>query len=112
MTVLEAAKELEKSGIEAEVLDLRSIRPLDEAAIYRSVEKTNRCIVIDEAWPFASVGSHVAWLISKNCFDILDAPVELITSEDVPMPYNHRLELAVQPSAARIAAAVKKALYL
>ena len=110
--VQEATTVLEKSGIDAEIIDLRSIRPLDEKTIYDSVNKTNRCVVIDEAWPFASVGSHVAWLVSKNCFDLLDAPVELVSSEDVPMPYNHTLELAAQPSVEKITAAAKKVLYL
>ncbi|NLV48346.1 MAG: alpha-ketoacid dehydrogenase subunit beta, partial [Clostridiaceae bacterium] len=108
----EAADVLEKQGIDAEVIDLRSIRPLDEKTVYESVRKTNRCVVIDEAWPFASVGSHVAWLVSRNCFDLLDAPVELVSSEDVPMPYNHTLELAVQPSVDKIVAAARKVLYL
>lgn len=110
--VLEAAAELEKMGIDAEVLDLRSLRPLDEAAIYESVRKTNRAVVIDEAWPMASFGSYVSWLISRNCFDILDAQVELICSEDVPLPYNHTLELAAQPSVEKIVSAVKRVLYL
>lgn len=109
---LEAADELEKMGVSAEVVDLRSLRPLDEETIYRSVRKTNRAVVIDEAWPMASVGSHVAWLISKNCFDELDAQVELVSSEDVPMPYNHALELAVQPSVEKIVRAVKKVSYM
>ncbi|TVR60694.1 MAG: pyruvate dehydrogenase complex E1 component subunit beta [Spirochaetaceae bacterium] len=108
---LEAAEELEKDGISAEVIDLRSIRPLDEEAIYASVRKTNRAVMIDESWPFASVGSHVAWLISRNCFDDLDAPVELVSSEDVPMPYNHTLELAAQPSVEKIIDAVKRVTY-
>jgi pyruvate dehydrogenase E1 component beta subunit len=110
--ILSAADALAKEGIEVEVIDLRSIRPLDEHLIYESVKKTNRCIIVDESWPFASVGSYVAWLISKNCFDWLDAPVELVSSEDVSMPYNHRLELAAQPSVKKIVRAVKKALYL
>jgi pyruvate dehydrogenase E1 component beta subunit len=109
---LSAAKELEKEGVDIEVIDLMSIRPLDEQRIYESVKKTNRCVVVDEAWPFASVGSHLAWLISKNCFDFLDAPVELVSSEDVPMPYNHRLEIAVQPSVHKIVRALKKVLYI
>lgn len=111
-SVIEAAEQLENEGIDAEVIDLRSIRPLDEAAIYRSVKKTNRCVVVDEAWPFASVGSHIAWLVSKNCFDMLDAPVELVSSEDVPMPYNHTLELAAQTSVPKIVDAVKSVLYI
>lgn len=106
-----AADELEKEGIHAEIIDLRSIRPLDENTIYSSVKKTNRCVIVDEAWPFASVGSHIAWLISKNCFDYLDAPVELVSSEDVPMPYNHSLELAAQPSVKKIMTAVKRVTY-
>ena len=111
-SILAAAETLAKEGIDAEVIDLRSIRPLDEEIVERSVRKTNRCVVVDEAWPFASVGSHIAWLVSKSCFDHLDAPVELVASEDVPMPYNHTLELAAQPSIQKIAAAVKKAMYL
>jgi len=109
--VQEAAETLAGLGIEAEIVDLRSLRPLDEETVYASVRKTNRAVVVDESWPVASVGSHVAWLISRNCFDMLDAPVELVASEDVPMPYNHRLELAAQPSAAKVVAAVKKVLY-
>lgn len=111
-TVREAAAELEKQGIDAEIIDLRSIRPLDESTVYQSVLKTNRCVVIDESWPFASVGSHVAWLVSHNCFDMLDAPVELIASEEVPMPYNHALELSAQPTVEKIIEAVKRVLYL
>jgi pyruvate dehydrogenase E1 component beta subunit len=112
VTVEAAARQLEKQGVDAEVVDLRSIRPLDERSVYRSVQKTNRCVIVDEAWPFASVGSHLSWLVSKNCFDWLDAPVELVSGEDVPMPYNHRLELAAQPSVEKIVAAVKRALYM
>lgn len=109
--ILEAVDLMEKEGIEAEVIDLRSLRPLDEETIYRSVRKTNRCVVVDEAWPYASVGSHVAWLISRNCFDYLDAPVELVASEDVPMPYNHHLELFAQPSVKKVIDAVKRVTY-
>jgi pyruvate dehydrogenase E1 component beta subunit len=109
--VQEAAKNLEQQGINVEIVDLRSLRPLDEETIYQSVRKTNRCLVVDESWPIASVGSYVAWLVSQNCFDLLDAPVELITSEDVPMPYNHRLELAAQPSVEKVVKAVNKVLY-
>jgi len=110
--LLEAAAALEAEGIDAEVVDLRTIRPLDEEAVYASVRKTNRCVIVDEAWPFASVGTHIGWLVSKNCFDYLDAPVEVITGEDVPMPYNHRLELSAQPSLEKVVAAVKRTLYL
>lgn len=109
--VLEAAEALAGDGIDAEVVDLRSLRPLDERAVYDSVMRTNRCVVVDESMPFASVGSHVAWLVSRNCFDDLDAAVELISGEDVPMPYNHGLELAAQPSIEKIVSAVKRVLY-
>jgi pyruvate dehydrogenase E1 component beta subunit len=108
---VEAAAALAAKGVEAEVIDLRSLRPLDEAALYESVRKTGRCVVVDESWPVASVGSHVAYLVSRECFDLLDAPVALVSGEDVPMPYNHGLELAAQPSAAKIEAAVLRALY-
>jgi len=108
---LEAAEILAQEGVNAEVIDIRTLRPLDETAIYGSVRKTNRCVVVDEAWPVASVGSHIAWLVSSNCFDFLDAPVELVASEDVPMPYNHAMELAVQPSTQKIIAAVHRVSY-
>ena len=110
--VLQAADELAKSGVDAEVIDLRSLRPLDEDAIYESVRKTNRAVVIDESWPVASFGSHVAWLLSRSCFDTLDAQVELVSSEDVPMPYNHRMELQVQPTVDKVVAAAKRVLYM
>ncbi|PKL07131.1 MAG: pyruvate dehydrogenase complex E1 component subunit beta [Spirochaetae bacterium HGW-Spirochaetae-9] len=108
---LEAANRLAEKGVSAEVIDIRSLRPLDEESLYASVRKTGRCIVVEEAWPYASVGSHIAWLVSKNCFDVLDAQVELVSGEDVPMPYNHALELAAQPSAAKIIGAAGRVLY-
>jgi len=110
--IYDAADALEQENVSVEIVDIRSIRPLDEETIYGSVRKTNRCVVVDEAWPFASVGSHIGWLVQKNCFDYLDAPVDLVSSEDVPLPYNHKLELAAQPSKEKIVAAVKKALYI
>ncbi len=109
--LLEAAERLEKEGVDAEVIDLRTLRPLDGELIYRSVEKTNRCVVVDNAWPYASVGSHISWLVSYDCFDFLDAPVELVSQEDVPVPYNHRLELAALPSVDKILEAVKRVTY-
>lgn len=109
--VLEAADRLADIGLDAEVVDLRSLRPIDGETIYRSVRKTNRVVVIDESWPVASVGSHVGWMIANNCFDDLDAPVELVHSEDVPMPYNHTLELAIQPSVEKVVSAAKRVSY-
>ena len=110
--ILDAAEALEKDGIRPELIDLRTVRPLDKETVFNSVRKTNRCVVVDEAWPFARVGSHIAYLVSTDCFDYLDAPVALVSSEDVPMPYNHRLELAAQPSVRKILDAVKKVLYI
>jgi pyruvate dehydrogenase E1 component beta subunit len=109
---LEAAETLAGTGVDAEVVDLRSLRPLDAETVLASVRKTHRCVVVDEAWPVASVGSHVGWLVSRGCFDDLDAPVELVSGEDVPMPYNHALELAAQPSVAKIVEAARRTLYL
>jgi len=110
--VEESAETLEKDGISVEIVDLRSLKPLDEETVYESVRKTNACVVVDESWHTVSVGSHLAWLVYRNCFDYLDAPVELVSSEDVPMPYNHKLELAVQPSVEKVINAVEKVLYI
>ena len=108
----EAAEQLEKRGISCEVIDLRSIRPLDEKTIYSSVKKTNRAVVVDEAWPFASVGSHICSLITTNCFDSLDAPPELAAMEDVPAPYNREMEKKVSISKEQLIKAVETVLYL
>ena len=108
--VMEAAERLEKDGIHVEVVDLRSIRPLDEEIIYKSVKKTNHALVVEEGWPVAGFGSQIAYLIQKNVFDYLDSPVERVTQEDVPMPYAANLEKLSLPNADRIIAAVKKQL--
>jgi pyruvate dehydrogenase E1 component beta subunit len=110
--VHQAAEELAKTGIEAEVIDLRSLRPLDLDPVAVSVRKTSRCVVVEDSWPVCSVGSHVAYRVSHDCFDSLDAQVELVASEDVPQPYNHGLELAAQPTVAKIMDAVRRVLYL
>lgn len=110
--LIEAGEELRKMGVDPEIIDLRTIRPLDEETIYNSVRKTNRAVIVDEAWPFASVGTHIGYIVSRNCFDYLDAPIEVISSEDVPMPYNHRLELAAQPSVEKVVGASKAVLYM
>jgi pyruvate dehydrogenase E1 component beta subunit len=111
-TVTEAAIRLEQEGISAEIVDLRTLRPLDETTICQSVQKTGRCVVVDESWPVCSVGAHVGWMVSNRCFDLLDAQVELVSGEDVPMPYNHTLELAALPSVEKVVQAVKNVLYL
>ena len=109
-TCLKAAEELARDGIEAEVLDLRTIRPLDVAAILDSVRRTHRCVVVQEGWPFAGVGAEVITLVAREAFDDLDAPPERVTNLDVPMPYARNLEALVLPSPERVIAAVRRAL--
>jgi len=107
----QAAEKLAEKGISAEVIDLRSLRPLDEETLIASVRKTHRAVVIDEAWPMASAGATIANLVMSRCFDVLDAPIEFVSGEDVPMPYNHRLELAAQPSVEKVLKAAGRVLY-
>ena len=109
---LEAADILAQEGIKAEVIDPRTLKPLDEQMLITSVEKTNRCIVVEEGWPYASVGAEIAARINEKAFDYLDAPVIRISSEDVPMPYAHNLEEAVRPNAEKVVQAAKKVLYI
>jgi len=106
-----AAAQLEEEDISAEVLDLRSIKPLDEEAIYNSVAKTHRVVIIEQDRPFCGVGAEVCYRIQQNIFDELDAPVLRVAQEEVPMPYNERLEKAVLPSAEKLVEAVKKVCY-
>ncbi|MGH7752662.1 MAG: pyruvate dehydrogenase complex E1 component subunit beta [Gemmatimonadales bacterium] len=109
---LKAADTLAEQNVAAEVIDLRSLRPLDETAILTSVRKTNRCVVAEEGWPHVGVGAQVADLIQREVFDDLDAPVIRVTQADVPLPYNKHLERAAKPSAERIVAAARQVLYL
>ena len=110
---LEAAEKLAAAGVEAEVIDLRSIPNPWMRKLYMLLsEKPTRCVIVEESWPFASVGSHLAWLVSRNAFDYLDAPVEMVASAEVPMPYNHKLELAAQPQVKNIVDAARRVLYL
>ena len=109
---LEAANLLAQEGIEAEVIDPRTLRPLDEQLLLTSIEKTNRCVIVEEGWPYAGVGAEISHRIYQNAFDHLDAPILRVTSEDVPMPYAKNLEQAVIPSAPTVAAAAKKVLYI
>src|SRR5262245_15407670 len=104
---LTAAEQLAGEGIEVEVLDLRTIRPLDEAAVIESVQRTKRCLVVQEGWPFAGVAAEVVALVVRDAFDYLDAPPERVTNLDVPMPYARNLEQLVLPSAERVSAAVR-----
>jgi pyruvate dehydrogenase E1 component beta subunit len=108
---LDAATELAHHGIEVEVIDPRTIRPLDETLILRSVRKTNRCVIVEEGWPFAGVGAEIAFRVTSEAFDYLDAPVKRVTSEDVPMPYAKNLERLVLPSTEKVIRAVQDVLY-
>jgi pyruvate dehydrogenase E1 component beta subunit len=106
-----AARELEKENISAEVIDLRTVRPIDFAAIINSVKKTNRLVVVEEAWPLASISSEIAFNVQKDAFDYLDAPVKRVTSADVPLPYAPTLIEASLPNIARTIKAVKEVMY-
>ncbi len=108
---LKAADELEKQGISAEIIDLRTIRPLDRATIITSLKKTNRLVSVEEGWPFAGVGSEIAALAMEEAFDYLDAPITRVTGEDVPMPYAKNLEDLAVPQIDRIIKAVKEVCY-
>ncbi|HET9603796.1 MAG TPA: pyruvate dehydrogenase complex E1 component subunit beta [Gemmatimonadales bacterium] len=108
---LKAADKLANEDISADVLDLRTIRPLDTEAIFESVSRTHRCVVVEEGWPFAGVGAQVVYEIQRNIFDELDAPVIRVTQADVPMPYNRGLEKAAKPDPDTVVATVKKVLY-
>jgi pyruvate dehydrogenase E1 component beta subunit len=108
---LNAAVELEKEGISAEVIDLRSVRPIDYATVVESVKKTNRLVIVEEAWPLAAISSEITYHIQKHAFDYLDAPIHRINSLDVPLPYAPTLIEAILPNVARTVKAVKAVLY-
>lgn len=108
---LEAADELAKDGTKAEVIDLRSVRPIDYACLIESVKKTNRMVVVEEAWPLASISSELAYYIQRHAFDYLDAPVQRITSMDVPLPYAPTLIEAILPNVKRTLDAVNSVMY-
>ncbi|MER3471699.1 MAG: pyruvate dehydrogenase complex E1 component subunit beta [Chitinophagaceae bacterium] len=109
---LGAAAELEKEGINAEVIDLRTIRPLDWMTVLESVKKTNRLVIVEEQWPFSSVSSEIAYRIQKEGFDYLDAPIRRITSADAPMHYAPNLVAAALPDVPRTVKLVKEVMYL
>jgi pyruvate dehydrogenase E1 component beta subunit len=108
---LDAAARLEKEGIDVEVIDLRSLRPLDTATLLESVAKTHRAVVAGEGWPYGGVGAEIVDRIQRLAFDELDAPLERVQYMDVPMPYNAKLEQLVVPQATGIVEAVKRSLY-
>jgi pyruvate dehydrogenase E1 component beta subunit len=108
---VQAAEELEKQGIDAEVINLRTIRPLDVETIVKSIKKTNRVISIEEGWPVAGIGSEIASISMEHAFDYLDAPMLRICGEDVPMPYAKNLEAAALPDLEKVIAAAKTVCY-
>ena len=106
-----AADKLAAEGIEAEIIDLRSIRPLDLETVLVSVRKTNRCVVVEEGWRYAGFGAEIVDRVQRGCFDDLDAPVLRVTAADVPMPYSKILEKAFLPQPERVIEAVHQVLY-
>lgn len=109
---LGAAEELAKEGIEAEVIDLRTIRPLDSETIIESVKKTNRLVIVEEQWPFSSVSSEISYRVQKEAFDYLDAPIRRITSADANMHYAPNLVAAYLPDVPRTVKLVKEVMYM
>jgi len=109
---LKAAEQLQEQNVSAEVLDLRSLRPMDEPAILASIAKTNRAVVVEEGWPHCGVGAQVVDIIQRDAFDQLDAPVQRVTQADTPMPYNKHLERAAKASPEKVVAAARRVLYL
>ena len=109
---LKAADQLAAEGISAEVIDLRTIRPLDTKTLLESVARTHRCVVVEEGWGFAGVGAQVVDTIQREIFDALDAPVLRVTGAEVPMPYNKQLEKLAKADPAKVIAAVKQVLYV
>lgn len=109
--VLNAAAELEKEGISVEIVDLRTVRPIDYATVVESVKKTNRLVVVEEAWPLSSIATEVTYHVQRHAFDYLDAPVHRINNFDVPLPYAPTLIEAILPNVAKTVKAVKAVMY-
>ncbi len=107
----DAVAELEKDGISVELIDLRSVRPIDYDTVINSVKKTNRMVILEEAWPLASISSELGYMVQRRAFDYLDAPVQRVTSQDVPLPYAATLVEAYLPSVASTVQAVKSVCY-
>jgi len=107
----EAANELAKDGISAEVINLLSVRPLDYPTIIESVKKTNRLVIVEEAWPLSSLATDIAFNVQKDAFDYLDAPIRRVNSMDLPLPYAPTLIEAILPNVKRTLDAVKSVMY-
>ena len=109
--VMPAILQLEKEGIDVELIDLRTVKPIDYATVIESVKKTNRCVVVEEAWPLASISTEIAYHIQRHAFDYMDAPVIRVTNRDVPLPYAPTLIEEILPNVKRVVEAVKSVLY-
>ena len=107
-----AADKLAEEGISAEVIDLRTLRPMDIPTVIESVKKTNRLVTVEEGWPQSGIGAEIAARVSAEAFDYLDAPVTRVTGKDVPMPYAANLEKLALPSVDDVVAAAKQVLYV
>ncbi len=107
---LQAARILARDGVEAEVVDLRWLRPLDMQLVYDSFKKTNRCVIVEESLPLYSFGGEIAASLQENMFDYMDAPIKRVAAEDVPLPYSKDIELLALPDAQKVVAAVKEIL--
>ncbi|MEQ8179610.1 MAG: transketolase C-terminal domain-containing protein, partial [Amphiplicatus sp.] len=108
---LEAAAKLEEEGISAEVVDLRTLRPMDVETVIASVKKTNRVVTVEEGWAPCGVGAEIGWQVTQHAFDYLDAPPARVTQEDAPLPYAAALEALSLPNADKIVKAVKAVMY-
>ena len=107
----EAVQEMQQQHIEVELIDMRTVRPLDTTCVIQSVQKTNRLVIVEEAWPLGSIASEIAYQVQKHAFDYLDAPIQKINSEDVPLPYAPTLIQAVLPNVAKTLRALNTVLY-
>ena len=107
---LQAARQLARDGVEAEVVDLRWLRPLDMKLVYKSFKKTNRCVIVEESLPMYSFGGEVAANLQENMFDYMDAPIKRVAAEDVPLPYSKDIELLALPNAQKVVDVVKEIL--
>ena len=109
--ILKSLPEINKLNIKPDIIDLRTIKPLDEDLIYKSVKKTNRVVIVEDGFGNTSFGSHLSYLIQSNCFDYLDSEIVKVSGKDVPMPYAENLETLALPTTDEIISAIKKVTY-
>ena len=109
--VVKAAEQLASEGIDVEIIDLRTVRPIDYDTVFESVKKTNRLVIVEEAWPLASISTEIAYKVQREAFDYLDAPIQRVTMRDVPMSYAANMVESTLPNEGRIIQAVKAVCY-